>query len=886
MRIFKTRLRIQALFHKKRVEQDLTDEIRFHLGELIEQNVARGMTSAEARYAALQELGGVEQIKEECRDMRRVNFVDDLLRDLGYGLRQLRRSPGFTATAIVVLALGIGANTAMFSVVDAVLLRSLPYKHPDRLVVIWQTDPAHRSTGVWFDTYREFETWRQHSRSFDKLAAATWATPGVTLLRHGERRDVVAIPVSAGFFSLLGVEATRGRTFVPSDVANGCSVVLAYAFWQNRLGGTPGPGGSLALGKDTCTVVGIMPKDFSFYPKQTELWTLITPESAYAKRPWEFQVGVFGLLKPGATRASAGAELGVLQKGTMGEAPADLAQLNSSPVALNLQQEFTWLTGRNLRASLLVLFGAVVFVLLIASVNVANLLLGRASRRQRELGIRAALGSGRARLIRQLLTESVLLAACGASLGSLISFAGIRYLRTANPIDLPPGNPVSLSWQVFVFTAAIAVLAGLLFGLVPAWKASRLDVNEVLKGSSHGIAGGSLGQRTGRILVITELGLSLVLLAGAGLLIESVNRLSTTPLGFQPDHLLAAGFNLPIANYSKPEQQLRFYDRLALDLGALPGVKGVALAPPFSSGGNRLAIEGRAAPSWPGRPTVDEWSVSAGYFRIMDIPLLRGREFDSRDQPKSLPVAIVNQALAREYFPNEDPVGREIKLGKPEDKNPWFTIVGVAGDVKTTTLFTEMGYVENPCVYRPLKQDPGRRVFVYLRAAGDPLLLAPAVRREVSHLDSDLVPSDPTTMNQWLAQFRSQPRLRAIVLSIFAGLALLLTAVGVYGVLSQSVSQRTHEIGVRMALGAGARAVLGLVVQLGIVLALIGVGIGIAASLGLTRLLAGLLYGVKPADPLTFALVSLVLILVAVLASYIPARRATKVDPVVALRYE
>jgi putative ABC transport system permease protein len=770
----------------------------------------------------------------------------------------------------------------MFSVVEAVLLRPLPYQHADRLVVVWQTDARHRETGGWFDTYREFENWEQHSHSFEKLAAATWATGGETLLWHGDRRDVLAIPVSLNFFSMLGVPAQLGRTFTQADLANRCSVVLAHNFWQSRLGGTPGlVGQSLTLGDKDCAVIGIMPRDFSFYPKQTELWTLITPESAYAKRPWETNVGVFGLLQPEVSRAAAEAELGALQKRIMAEAPAYWVRLNLYPDALDLQQDFTWLTGRNLRKGLIVLLCAVFFVLLIACMNVANLLLGRASERERELGIRAALGSGRARLVRQLLTESVLLAACGATLGVLIAFAGIGYLRITNSLDLPPGNPVSLNAQVFAFTAIVTVLTGLLFGLVPAWKASRLDLNEVLKTSGRGMAG-ALSQRAGRILVVAEVALSMVLLAGAGLLIESVDRLSSTPLGFRPDHLLVERLALPSATYPNAEQRTRFYDRLALDLGAVPGVGGVALSPDVGSEGNPLAVEGRPSAG----PTVNEQSVSAGYFQVMGIRLLRGREFDRRDREQTLPVAVVNQALSREFFPNEDPVGRQIKLGRPEDKQPWLTIVGVAEDVKSTTVFKEMGYVEDPTVYRPLKQDPVAPVSIHLRTAGDPLLLARAVRGEISELDGNLAPADPQTMNQWLSQFRTQPRLRAIVLAIFAGLALLLTAIGVYGVIAQSVLQRTHEIGVRMALGAERREVLILMIGRGLVLTLTGVGVGVAAGLGLTRLLVGLLYGVGPSDPAIFLGASLLLTVVALSASYVPARRASKVDPMVALRYE
>ena len=486
-------------------------------------------------------------------------LMDPLVRDLRFGLRMIKNSPGFTAVAIITLALGIGANTAIFSLLDAVLLRPLPYQNANRLTVIWQSDAKRQKTGAIFDTYREFEEWTRHSHSFEKLAALTWATAGGILVWQGKPQQVLAIPTSVDFFSLLGVHAAQGRTFASEDLKNPCTVVLSHGFWQDNLGGAPHlVGRSLIINKKACTVAGIMPKDFSFYPIQTQLWTLLTPDSAYAKHPWESEVGVFGLLKPGVSRASAQAELITLQKRMIGEAPPDLTALRMLPDVLNLQREFTWLAGRNLRTSLITVFVAAALVLLIACVNVANLLLGRASERQKELGIRAALGSGRSRLIRQLLTESMLLSVGGASFGIFIAIAGIRYFRAANAVQLPPGNPVTANWQVLAFTAFLAILTGLLFGLVPAWKVSRLDLNEALKESSRSISRGALSHRAGRVMVVAEVALSLALLVGAGLLIESVGRLNSTPLGFQPDHILTATIRLPSSAYPKPEQRIRF----------------------------------------------------------------------------------------------------------------------------------------------------------------------------------------------------------------------------------------------------------------------------------------------------------------------------------------
>jgi predicted permease len=875
------------MFWRKRNPNDFAAEIHAHLELETEQLKEQGLSEEEARMAARRAFGSVTRAQERFHESGRWLWCDHLVQDLRFGLRMMAKNPGFTAVAVITLALGMGANTAMFSVVEAVLLRPLPYKNPDRLTVIWQSDPEHRRTGAWFDTYREFDEWSRYSRSFEKLAALTWASPGYTLSWKGQRQDVLAIPTSVDFFSMLGVRAVRGRTFEAGDLRAPCAVVLAYGFWQDRLGGAPGlVGSNLVLNNQPCTVVGIMPKDFSFYPKQTGLWILITSSSAFAKHPRESQVGVFGLLKNGVSRSSAEAELATLQNRIISEAPTDSVLRSSSPVALDLQFEFTWLTGRNLRASLMVLFGAVAMVLLIAAVNIASLLLARAGERQRELALRAALGSGRSRLIRQLLTESVLLSVGGGLLGALLAVAGIRFLNATNPVELPPGNPVAVNWAVLAFTAGLAVLTGLVFGLVPAWKASQLDLNEVIKESSQSVARGALTHGAGKALVILEVALSMVLLAAAGLLIQSVARLSSAPLGFQPDCLLTASIALPSTDYPKPERRLGFFERLLHDVSALPGVEGAALSPPFASGGHALTVEGRTAMPGALPYDVSEQSVSAGYFGVMRIPVLRGREFDTRDRENSLPVAVISNALAKEYFPKEDPIGRQIKLGKPEENIPWLTVVGVVGDVKSTTVFKEMGYVVQANVYRPLKQETPSWVSVFVRTAGAPLALVPSVRHALSDIDRNLPPPEPETMNHWLSQFLVQPRLRAILLGSFAALALLLAAIGIYGVLSQLVVQRTHEIGIRMALGAERRDVLWMTVGQSMTLVLAGAGIGLGAALGLTRFLASMLYDVKPTDAATIPAACAVLLVVGLIASYLPTRRATKIDPMVALKYE
>jgi len=529
-----------------------------------------------------------------------------------------------------------------------------------------------------------------------------------------------------------------------------------------------------------------------------------------------------------------------------------------------------------------------VFVLLIACVNVANLLMARSSERERELAVRTALGSSRARLIQQLLTENLLLSSLGAGSGILLAAVAVRYFCATNPVELPPGNPVGVNMQVLGFTALLTVLTGLLFGLFPAWRTSRLDLSQALKEAGRGVAQGALSHLRGKLFVVAQVALSLVLLVGAGLLIESIARLGSAPLGFQTDRLLTASVDLPAAAYSQPTQQTQFYSRLTLSLSTLPGVKGIALMsalPFYGTAEYSVSVRGELSPSSE-VGDAGPVEVSDDYFRVLGIPLIQGREFDSRDGEDSLPVTIVNQALAREYFPHADPIGRQIKLGMPDGKSSWLTIVGVVGDVKHSIVYKEMGYVVAPVLFRPLSQAAGRSMFLALRTAGSPLSLASSLQPGISALGTNVVVSDVRTMDERVSGLLAHPRFRAILLGIFAGLALVLAAIGIYGVLAQSVSQRTHEIGIRMALGAERRSLLCLVVGQGTTLALAGVGAGLLVALALTRYLVGMLYSVRATDPLTFAAVSALLVTVALVASYVPARRASRVEPMMALRHE
>lgn len=878
-------IRLRSLFRRSKVEEELDDELRFHWERQTEKYMNGGMSREDALRRARLEFGGIDQIKEDCRDAHGITFLTMLTQDARYALRLLRRSPGFSAVIISILALGIGANTAVFSIVNAVLLRPLPYKDAERLVVVWQRLPTD-TIGMAFDTYREFEEWNRDSRSFEKLSAATWARgAGAILTLHGQKRDILTIPVSVDFFSMLGVPAKLGRTFEKGDLSNPCTVVLSHRFWQQQLGSAPDwVGKSLTLDNRTCTIAGVMPEDFSFYPKQTELWTLITPNSDFTKMSWDMPIGIFGRLKPGVSRAAAEAELSNIQKRIIEEDPS-LAAMKLQPNVLDLQWEFTWLTGRNLRRGLIILFGVVGFILLIACVNVANLLLGRAAERRKEFSLRAAIGARRSRLIRQLLTESAILGLAGATLGTIIAVLCVRYIGVKEAVQLPPGNPISVNWQVLAFTILLSLVTSVLFGLVPAWKASKIDLNEALKQLAPTASRGTLSHRTSRALVVFEIALSLIVLIAAALLIESMYRLANAPLGYERDNLLNAEIRLPESSYPKADDWIKFWDRLTASVMSLPGVQGLTVAPPLNSlpGTGPVTTEdarGSLHTATAGNPEP----VGIDYYHVMGIPLLQGREFTEADRAGSVPVAIVNEAFARELFPHGSPVGQRIKSGTSDAKGPWLTIVGVVGNVSRPTLF--MGYDRGPSVYRPLRQDPSGTLSVYVRTRGKLRGVAPEIIGALRSIDGNIPAPKIQTVDESLASFMSEPRFRAQLFGTFAGLALLLGTVGIYGVLSQLVIQRTHEIGIRVALGASHRDVLRLVLGEGFKLVLAGLLTGVTGALMLTRLLSSMLYGVSATDPLTFACISLLLTGVALLACYVPARRAVRLNPLVALRCE
>jgi predicted permease len=736
------------------------------------------------------------------------------------------------------------------------------------LVVIWGTLDQRPEEKV-FASWSHYQYFKNNAQSFEDVAANSWAFAGQTLIWRGGPYRVTAIPSTYNLFSLLGAKAMLGRTFTESDLTNGCTVVLAHEFWTNQLGASPEIfNTTLTLDGQSCSVVGIMSAEFEFFPKQTEAWTLISPSRRPGDDPAN-AVAIFARLKPGVTIGAAQAEAVQLHQEVIRTAPVGSFVRGIVPRVFNLQAEFTFLAGPNLRLSLLTLFAAVGMILLIACVNIASLLVSRDAERRKELALRAALGCGRPRIVRQLLVESLILAAAGASIGIAVASAGVSYFRAVSPIDLPPGNPVTVNWQVLVFTALLALSAGVLSGLIPAFSMSRIQLNDVLKGTGASIAQNWLNSRSGRVLIIAEVALSMVLLVGAGLLIESVHRLTASPLSFRTEQLSTANISLPAGEYRDIGRRSRFFSSLMTNLASLPEIEGAGKPGPTSEVGN-----------------VGTEQVSEDFMRVLGIPLLSGRLFDSGDHENAGQVVIVNQKFAEQYFPNEDPIGKQFKFGLPAGQSPWLTIVGLVGNVERGDFFSEMSYRIAPIAYRPITQMSGERISLVLRTRIDSNDLAAVVQREVNRLDARVPVHDFNTVEGIISNNFSQPRFRAVLLGTLSGIALLLAAVGLYGVLMQAVIQRTRELGIRMALGARRGHVLAVVIKQGLTLTLIGLVAGVVASLYLTRFLASMLFGVGTADTRTLLLTAAILLAVGFVSTYLPARRAARVDPILALKHE
>ena len=808
------------------------------------------------------------------------------MQDVRYAVRMLLKNPGFTFVAVIAVALGIGANSAMFSVINAVLLRPLPYHEPDRLVTIWEESPQ-RDMYEMPVSFANFRDWVDQNHVFEHISAYTFTN--LNLTGAGEPARLLAVRSSANLFSLVGAAPMLGRPFLPEEDKEGANrvVMLGQGLWQRRFGSDSGiVGQSLTLNNQSYTVVGVMPASFQFPVGFGYLGKVLNdpvelyvPLAATGKETVRGNYSFFsiGRLRPGVTIDQARAEMTTIEGSLEQQYPGGNTGIGISLIPTHEQ------TVKEIRPALLVLLSAVAFLLLIACANIANLLLARAASREKEIAIRTALGASRLRVLRLLLTESVILSLAGGCLGLLLALWGTDALMALAPDNIPRLNEVGVDARVFGFTLAVSVITGIVFGLIPAIHASKPDLNEALKEGSRGSTGSAAGKRIRSGLVAVEVALSLVLLIGAGLMIKSFLRLQQMNLGFNPDNVLAVDLSLSRSRYPEDRQQVAFFQAALERLQSLAGVQSVGattgLPLTLAVSGSDFRIEGRPEPE-PGKEMIiNTRSVSPGYFHTLGIPLIKGREFSDRDRSDAPKAAIINYDLARIYFSDEDPMGKRITFDEGES---WISIVGVIDDVKQLGLDSSA----KPEVYFPYLQMTSPSMSIVVRTISNPLSLVAAMRSQIREIDKDLPVADVKTMRQLLSESVSGRRFNMLLLTVFAAVALVLAAVGIYGVMSYSVSQRTHEIGIRMALGAQTSDVLKLVVGEGMLLALAGVAVGLVASLFLTRLMSSLLFGVSATDPLTFALISVMLTGVALAASLVPARRAMKVDPMVALRYE
>ena len=800
--------------------------------------------------------------------------MQTLIQDLRYGLRMLLNKPGFAAVAVITLALGIGANTAIFSVVNAVLLSSLPYNDPARLVTVLHDDSKPVAPANFFD-------WRDQNQVFESIAAAQYWTPNLTGRDRPEHLD--ALQLTADMFHLLGVNPSLGRTFIAGEDQPGNEhvVILGHRLWERRFGGDAAVvGQQITLDGESYTVVGVMPPNFQFAPfwaTRAELWAPLNLATRIDDRGGQ-SLRVFARLKPGVTPEQAQAEMETIHQRLEQQYPE-----SNKGLIVSVDPLLEKVVGKT-RPALLILLGAVGFVLLIACANVANLMMAKAAARQKEIAVRTALGATRGRIIRQLLTESVLLALAGGAMGLLLAAWGIDALVALSPANLPRVQTVSLDRYVLGFTLAISVLTGVLFGLAPALHASKLDLNEALK---EGERGSTEGKRSGirRLLVISEIALALILLVGGGLMIRSFLRLQSIDPGFNPRNVLTMTVSLAGSQHSTSTKRLVFFDELLGRIESLPGVQSASGINHLPLGGDTwgigFAIEGRPLPPPGERPGAVYRIVRPHYFQTMGATLLEGRDFTERDNESAPGVVIINETFARRHWPNEDPIGKRIRIAI--DESGPREIVGVVKDVKQRDWTAE----PQPEMYLPHFQAAAPRYLtLVVRADSNPLNLAAAVEGEVWAIDKNLPVSEVRSMEEVIAASIAQQRFNVLLLGIFASVALILAAVGIYGVMSYSVTQRTQEIGIRMALGAQTSDVLKMVVGQVMKLVAIGIGAGLIGAFLLTRLLSSLLYQVSATDPVTFAVIALVLTSVALLACYLPARRAAKVDPMTALRYE
>jgi putative ABC transport system permease protein len=876
-------------------EAEIVEELSQHLEDEYERALSCGTSEEEARQQVLEQLNTPDLLQRELKHVERrgsenpielgtegkINVFADLRQDLRYGLRTLAKNPAFTSIAIVALALGIGANSAIFSVVDAVLLRPLPFKKPEQLVMLWE-NATHLGFPKNTPSPANFLDWQKQAGAFTGMAAMVERSFNLTGVGEPERLD--GRRVSANLFDLLGVRAVLGRTFVPDDDRPGSHVVLlSYSLWQRRFGSDPSViGRALALNGESYTVIGIMPRFVQlpgFANRNDQLWVPIAfpPEEA-AQRGNHF-LEVIARMKPGITLKQAQAEMETIAARLAQQYPDYNTRLGA--VVVPLHEEVVG----DIKPALLVLLGAVGFVLLIACANVANLLLARAAVRQKEIALRLALGASRSRLMRQFLTESVLLAVFGAGLGLLLALGGIRILKTFIPATISQVQTINIDARVLIFTALVAILTGIGFGLAPALQASHLNLNDTLKEGGRDAGGGRKGNRLRDLLVIGEVAVSFVLLIGAGLLINSFFHLRNLEPGFRADHLLTMKVDLSEVKYPDRERRAAFFDEVIRRVRALPGVQSAAVAGnlPLTYNGDsmNISVEGVPDPPPDQRPDVIFRAIGPGYFGTMGISIIRGRDFTDQDKADSKNVVVISEKTAQHFWHGQDPIGRRLKPGSSTSNTPWREVIGIVRDVRQND-FIAAPKMQMYFTYRQLK-DLAPNALV-IRTSIEPLSLAASARDAIWSVDKDQTVADIDTMEHIVAEAVARQRFSMLLLGLFATLALLLASVGIYGVMTYSVAQRTHEIGIRIALGARRADVLQMTIKQGLRLVGAGMILGLAAAFILTRVLESLLFGISATDPVTFFGISLVLLAVAILASYLPALRATKVDPIIALR--
>jgi predicted permease len=876
------------------VRADVTDELEFHIDMIASRLVADGMTPDQARIRAREEFGDFERARMQCEQIgaraeRRHEWgelLDSVAKDIRFALRSLRRAPGFAATIVITLALGIGASTAIFSIVRGVLLRPLPFSNPERLVRIWEVSPRgddHNAVSI-----GNYVSWREQARSF--FAIGAHSTPfGVTLVEAGEPMRITTADVTPSVMLVLGARAALGRTFVPEDdKGDGRSVVLSHEFFARRFGSDPRVvGRSLTINETQYTVVGVMPPAFEFPAAGVDIWRPVTADHIDPSERRSHNWYVVARLGPGATLAGAKAEMQTIAGGLAREFPQFMKGYGTNVVGMAGD------VVASVRPLLLVLLAGATLLLVVACANIASLLLARAVARRREIAVRGALGAGRARLVRQLLTESVVIALIGGTLGTSLAAALTRALTTLAPADIPRLSAVRIDGTVLAYALVTTLVSGLLFGLAPVARLSRSDkqggqgLNVALRES--GDRGGSSRRSPLRsLLLVGELAVSLILLAGAGLLLRSAHRLASIDYGYRPAGLVAATFDLPRNRYSGNDRHVEFYDRLIGGVGELRHVSAVAGTTEGLGSASSMtfsfAIEGRPSRNPSGREDPQPLRVITGdYFRVMGIPVLRGRAFAPTDRADVPPVVIVNQSLARRLWPGLDPVGSRISFAGAS--GPWLQVVGVVGDTRSNAADAAAA----PAMYMPFSQKPWPwltwlTLVIRGDGTGDANALGSALHGLVRQLDPRLPIQDFSTVPDLYRESVARRRFATVLTGAFAALALALGMVGMYGVLSYAVMQRRREFGIRIALGARASQVTGVVVREALVLAAIAVGTGVAAALALTRLLDGLLYEVSPTDPVTFVGVAVLVTLVAAAAAWIPARRATRIDPATTIR--